>query len=1263
MKSLSSVMVALLSSTFLSAPAIAYDVRVDSLNNLTGPKISWSDSEGTAVTIGEQTFYYTYNKPDDYTETSTRVNGPTADITGQLFSGISSASGAAVYSKSQSGSDINIDSDFVGNHGTTSGGAIYRYAPSTIKNISGTFIGNYVRTGGESAVGGAVYTTRPSSSNSIIDTLIGNFVSNYVLTTGANSSFSHGGAVDNHGTINYLEGNFIGNYGKSTGGAVMLGGALHNGSTNAGYIVTLKGNFIGNYIDVGGSNYGSGGGVNNDGVIDEIVDSNFVYNYVTTKRDARGGAIGNTGTIGNITVSEFSNNSVTSSNYARGGAIYNSETGTIGAIVADKIENNYAGSEGGAVLNRNHIDSITASIISGNHSRWGGAIYNSYYDNSYQPAGERYIGSINADFIGNYVDTCAGAIYNSGTIEEINGNFIGNYVKNDNSYVMSGAIYNAGYDAGIGIINGNINDNYAESSTFAYGGAIYNGSTIGTINGNIFNNYAYGGKAGEGGAIDNGETIGTINGDIYSNYVKSPEAYGGAIYDLRGTIEQINGDIYNNYVEGNSIAYGGAWYQNMAPYLRNVYDVDREKIDNVYITKYTYTNEDTDEVIEVYSRPDDEYLQSIKDSLGNEYEKIHLIYREYTNTISNEEFEDIKNNAEDLGYYVDTGMDIFSDEDYAQVIDTEVQDIDAPVNLTNVNFTGNYAKASAENGVAKGGAIWSGRDFTLNAKGETVKISGNYVEDAQGKRAEGIFMQKAKVFDEEGEVIVGYYYNPTLTLNAVENGKMIVDDIIDGDGYHLSISGDGTGVVKFNNLVKNVTNFTLGENSVTHLGIKSKVYAQNMSIATSSIPGGNAVSSPIITVDVEVDKNNNKVDTAQIWLDNDVEGEYQVIVNSLNTDVLPNRDDAIVPFLFAPNDDMETSSGFSVTRVIGSPYMWFGSINAKGETEGSTWYLNLPEGPQPKPEKIYAPEVIAGIGLHEAAIEQTRSVVHNVKGKVESGREFCPACGMYSYNWDGKKLRNIWALAQGESANIDKPVDIEAKIWGLEAGFDVQSDLHNTLGVFASYRKGQYDLSGKGSKLRSNIGSEIDINSYLAGLYYRYDHNFNWLFGTIYGGMQEAEVETEDHIAKLDTDGIEFGASIEFGRTIPLARDLTLDPSVGLYYTQVNFDDTKDNVGKHYEWDDIKHLEAELGAKLEKQFDNAKVYVKPSVIQTLTDDDSVIITGLSKADTYHDQTLGRIEIGGRYGFTDALSAYAWANYTFGSSYDAYALGAGLNYAW
>lgn len=106
-----------------------------------------------------------------------------------------------------------------------------------------------------------------------------------------------------------------------------------------------------------------------------------------------------------------------------------------------------------------------------------------------------------------------------------------------------------------------------------------------------------------------------------------------------------------------------------------------------------------------------------------------------------------------------------------------------------------------------------------------------------------------------------------------------------------------------------------------------------------------------------------------------------------------------------------------------------------------------------------------------------------------------------------------------------------------------------------------------------------------------------------------------------------------------------------------------DNVGESYKWDDIKHVEAEAAVKLSQQFENAKVYVKPSLIQTYTDGDSVKISGLNKADTYHDQTLGRIEIGGNYGFTDSLNGYVWSNYTYGSSYDSTAAGLGINYAW
>ena len=64
-----------------------------------------------------------------------------------------------------------------------------------------------------------------------------------------------------------------------------------------------------------------------------------------------------------------------------------------------------------------------------------------------------------------------------------------------------------------------------------------------------------------------------------------------------------------------------------------------------------------------------------------------------------------------------------------------------------------------------------------------------------------------------------------------------------------------------------------------------------------------------------------------------------------------------------------------------------------------------------------------------------------------------------------------------------------------------------------------------------------------------------------------------------------------------------------------------DNVGKSYKWDDLKHVEAEAAVKLSQQFENVKVYVKPSLIQTYTDGDSIKISGLNKADTYHDQTM------------------------------------------
>jgi len=229
----------------------------------------------------------------------------------------------------------------------------------------------------------------------------------------------------------------------------------------------------------------------------------------------------------------------------------------------------------------------------------------------------------------------------------------------------------------------------------------------------------------------------------------------------------------------------------------------------------------------------------------------------------------------------------------------------------------------------------------------------------------------------------------------------------------------------------------------------------------------------------------------------------------------------------------------------------------------------------------------------------------------------------------------------------------------------LQHDINNKIGLFVSYRKGNYDMNGDGKHYYSTIGSEVDIDSYLAGLYYRYDRNNWYAFATLYGGIQQADIKTDDGV-KSDTDGIEFGGSIEAGYDYSLTDTVYLTPSLGVFYTQVNYDDATDNVGKKAKYGDLQQIELEAGIKLTKAFwleeGYANVYVKPSIVQTIVDGDEVNITGLGKVNTLDDETLGRIELGGRYGFTDQLSAYGWANYTFGSDYDATTVGLGLNYA-
>ena len=854
------------------------------------------------------------------------------------------------------------------------------------------------------------------------------------------------------------------------------------------------------------------------------------------------------------------------------------------------------------------------------------------YDNV-RPAGRKVYdirqsslsGEVDADFVGSVANVSGGAVYNNGTIDKITGDFVANSTTGG----YGGAVYNGGRIE-------NVAGNFIGNQSGQDGGTFYNAGTVGSIGGNFLGNHV----SRYGGAVynDDRDQIDNISGNFVGNYAGS----GGAIFN-RGNIGGISGDFIGNYVSGGTFAYGGA----------------------------------------VYNDGNSQTVSRVIDHIRGDF----------------------------IGNYVAGGYNVAG----GAVFNYN----NAFIGSITGNFLNNYSRAAGAGNVALGGAVYTAKKMTFAAgEQKTYFMSGNYtLGRSYNKRYNAIFVETGA----PGEV-------PVVTFDTAGGGAWVINDNIEGGKnsnnvinyatrYNLAFTGDGVlnengltdQYISINNDIVNA-----GEVAVEGTTLRFGAYQHEDKTANNWDGHGRFVAS--LNKDGTVNLDAEAV--TSLSLNNaafDLYNKYQDMVNlkgwkasgnsflhvdvdveNLTADMLnvngnvegttklvlyPNSDKDIrgesILFAQSTNDTTGNADSFKVWRVYRSPYMFETKYTKTGEN-ANKWELEMNDtvnpdaGAEPDFPEInaigkaeVAPEVIGYQSVTAAAVAQNANLIYNVMNKVTDNRLYCPGCGFYDYYWNGEAFHNLWVNPVYTSLSIKSPTEIDADVWGIEAGGDLQHDLNNKLGLFVSYRKGSYDMNGDGKHYYSTVGSEIDIDSYLAGLYYRYDRNNWYAFATLYGGIQQADIKTDDGV-KSDTDGVEFGASLEAGYDYNLTDTVYLTPSLGVFYTQVNYDDATDSVGKKAEYNDLKQIELEAGVKLTKAFrldeGYANVYVKPSVVQTLVDGDEVTITGLGKVNTLDDETLGRIELGGRYGFTDQLSAYGWANYTFGSDYDATTVGLGLNYA-
>ena len=445
-------------------------------------------------------------------------------------------------------------------------------------------------------------------------------------------------------------------------------------------------------------------------------------------------------------------------------------------------------------------------------------------------------------------------------------------MSSTNSYAYGGAIYNYNVLT-IGNITGDFIGNNASGNNKAYGGAIYNYyGTIGDITGDFIGNYASSTSSNaHGGAIYNrDETIGDITGDFIGNYVSAYYyAYGGAIYNYDGaTIGDITGDFIGNYASAYYYAYGGAFYS------------EGGTIGNItgnFIGNY------------VSSTNDSAYGGAIYNYAKNGSAIIGDITGDF-----------IGNYAQSKSSYGLGGAiyNYISGSSYT-----------AKIGLTNNNFLNNYA--TSETGTAKGGAIFTNYDLTLNADNGNVLISGNYTESNGIKEENAIYV--ANFADEDGVI----ERNTTFTLNAVNNGKIQIDDTISGgsfyeDGadslfwetskhaYTLALTGDGTGTISLYNDVKNAN---VTSNNVTIDFANSETRDYNF---VSMTAGENT------NLNLDVDFSNKTADT--ITTQNNSTGT--LVITSINE--LGTTDGAVTVQIIKntdPSSSLQLALGDNITEV------------------------------------------------------------------------------------------------------------------------------------------------------------------------------------------------------------------------------------------------------------------------------------------------------------------------------------------------------------
>lgn len=630
---------------------------------------------------------------------------------------------------------------------------------------------------------------------------------------------------------------------KITSKSYIYGGLIFNKDRKdslAGEL-SMKGDLTGNEVTAANI---YGGIVNNEGSrIDSINWGNVESNIINASSGKIvGGFIQNKdGTIGKLNIDSFANNKIISSSKLDGALIYNENGKIENPLTIGKITGNYieaGGDYNGLITNITgdinssiSIDSISKNEFAVTNYLRGGVIHLQ----GSKITGDIKIGEINNNIISGGTVTGFGLYLMESSTDKTKASNIGNLIVKK----ISGNEVNAGNvtslllrtslvpvkDETIISKNGNVTVTDISNNTLEATNCNQN------VRGGIIYNFLYGGLPdAEGTKVSLGE-INLTN--VYDNSLESTtldvtKALGvrpasgtiiaNSIETCNGTaiIKSINGKYVGNSLVSKSMYASGGVISNSVDGKGKAFvgigytldgDNNRISVDNAILGTYNNNSVQSESgivnggvianYVERSVSNDIAQIGNIKADFNGNY-VISANNNAYGGAISNyvDQAKNFKNAIIDSitgtfennyakSCYVKANPTDSSKGAYGGAISNT-----ATIKAINNSIFKNNSAITVDNAenTARGGAIYTTQDLNINAnnKGLT-EFTGNYVSIDGGKT-------------QNYEAINVGAAGKTLTLNATTNGKILMNDYINGtNGYNVLLTGDSTGVIKLHN--------------------------------------------------------------------------------------------------------------------------------------------------------------------------------------------------------------------------------------------------------------------------------------------------------------------------------------------------------------------------------------------------------------------------------------------------------------------------------